>query len=81
MPRVYPQPKQMDYNTVVTLLQKRGWSNADVNLFSDSRSFAKAAPEQMCKMVIDWFEAQLEVKDSESQMRLISDALKPVIAG
>lgn len=81
VPRVYPQPKQVDFNTVVELLQKRGWSNADMRLFSDYTNFSKTEPEKMCKMVIDWFQAQLEIKDSESQMRLLSDALKPVIAG
>jgi hypothetical protein len=81
VPRVYPQPKQVDYNTVVALLEKRGWSSADMRLFSDSGAFAKTEPEKMCKMVIDWFQSQLEITDGESQMRLISDALKPVIAG
>ncbi len=81
VPRVYPQPKQADYNTVVGLLEKRGWTNADMRLFSDSGTFAKTEPEKMCKMVIDWFQAQLEITDGETQLRLLSDALKPVIAG
>jgi hypothetical protein len=63
------------------LLEKRGWSNADMRLFSDSGTFAKTEPEKMCKMVIDWFQAQLDITDGEAQIRLISDALKPVIAG
>jgi hypothetical protein len=81
VPRVYPQPRQADYNTVVGLLEKRGWSNADMRLFSDSGSFAKADPAKMCNMVIDWFQAQLDITDGETQIRLLSDALKPVIAG
>ncbi len=81
LPRVYPQPKQADFNTVVSLLQKRGWTDADMRLFSDSGAFGKAEPEKMCRMVIDWFQAQLEISDDDSQIRLLSDALKPVIAG
>jgi hypothetical protein len=32
-------------------------------------------------MVQDWFAAQLAVKDEAVQMRLLVEALKPVVAG
>ena len=81
VPRIYPQPKQADYNLLVALLEARGWSDADMQLFSDSRAFGKAEPEKVCRMVTDWFETQLEIKDADAQLRLLADALKPVVAG
>lgn len=81
VPRIYPQPKQTDYNLLVALLEARGWNDADMQLFSDSRAFGKAEPEKVCKMVTDWFETQLEIKDADAQLRLLADALKPVVAG
>ena len=81
VPRIYPQPKQTDYNLLVAVLEARGWSDADMQLFSDSRAFGKAEPEKVCKMVTDWFESQLEIKDADAQLRLLADALKPVVAG
>jgi hypothetical protein len=32
-------------------------------------------------MVQDWFAAQLAVKDEDVQLRLLVEALKPVVAG
>jgi hypothetical protein len=81
IPRVYPQPKQADYNLLVTALEARGWTDADMSLFSDSRRFGAAPPEQVCKMVTDWFKAQVEMTDADAQLRLLADALKPVVAG
>jgi hypothetical protein len=81
LPRVYPPPKQTDYNILVTTLEARGWSEADMQLFSDSRALAKATPEKVCQMVTDWFQSQLSVKDPDAQLRLLVDALKPVVAG
>lgn len=81
VPRVYPQPKQSDYNLLVDGLAKRGWTDADLQLFSDSKAFGAAAPEKVCKLVTDWFQAQLEIGDADMQLRLLVDALKPVVAG
>lgn len=81
VPRVYPQPRQTDYNLLVAELEARGWTNADLKLFSDSQALSKAPPDRVCKMVTDWFQAQLAVKDDDAQLRLLIDALKPVIAG
>lgn len=81
VPRIYPQPKQADYNLLVTALEARGWTDADMQLFSDSRSFGAAPPEKICKMVTDWFKAQVELNEPDAQLRLLADALKPVVAG
>ena len=79
--RVYPQPRKTDYDTLTTDLTKRGWSQADMQLFSDERALARAGPEKVCQLVHDWFAAQLDVKDADMQLRLLVDSLKPVVAG
>jgi hypothetical protein len=81
VPRIYPQPKQADYNLLVTALEGRGWTESDMQLFSDSRRFGQAEPDKVCKMVTDWFQAQIEMTDPDAQLRLLADALKPVVAG
>jgi hypothetical protein len=81
LPRIYPQPKQADYNVLVADLTKRGWTDADMQLFSDSRRFGQAPPEKVCQMVTDWFQSQIAMEDAEAQLRLLADALKPVVAG
>jgi hypothetical protein len=80
-PRVYPQPRQADYDMLAADLAKRGWTPADMQLFSDERALAKAAPDKVCQMVHDWFAAQLAIKDPDAQMRLLVDSLRPVVAG
>ena len=52
-----------------------------MQLFSDSQKLAKAPPAKVCQLVTDWFEAQLSLKDDEAQLRLLVDALRPVVAG
>ena len=81
LPKFYAQPRQGDYNLVVAALETRGWAEADLQLFSDSQALAKAPPTKVCQLVTDWFEAQLSLKDDEAQLRLLADALKPVVAG
>lgn len=80
-PRVYPQPRQADYDMLAADLGKLGWTPADMQLFSDERALAKAPPEKVCQMVHDWFAAQLAIKDPDAQMRLLVDSLRPVVAG
>jgi hypothetical protein len=80
-PRVYPQPRQGDYDMLAADLTKRGWSPADMQLFSDERALAKAPPEKVCQMVHDWFASQLAIEDPDAQMRLLVDSLRPVVAG
>lgn len=81
LPKIYPAPRQGDYNLVVAALEQRGWGEADLQLFSDSQRLAKAAPAKVCQLVTDWFEAQLSLKDDEALLRLLVDALRPVVAG
>jgi hypothetical protein len=50
-------------------------------LFSDERELAKAPPDKVCQMVHDWFAAQLGLADTEAQMRLLVESLRPVVAG
>lgn len=80
-PRVYPVPKSQDYDALVTILEARGWKNADMQLFSDSAALAKTSPETVCRLVTEWFESQLKIQDQDLQLRLIVDSLKPVVAG
>jgi hypothetical protein len=79
--RVYPAPKQSDYDALRRLLIERGWTEADLTLFSDVQAFYKAKPEKICQMVQDWFAVQLELTDKEMQLRLLVAALRPLIAG
>ena len=61
--------------------RKRGWTQADMQLFSDERALSRAPPEKVCQLVTDWFAAQLDIKDQDIQLRLLVDSLKPVVAG
>ncbi len=80
-PRKHEPPKREDYDALAAQLATRGWSPADLQTFSDARALAKATPQRVCQMVQDWFSAQLSVKDEAVQMRLLVEALKPVIQG
>src|SRR5262249_23059842 len=79
--RVYPQPRQADYDALAGDLAKLGWSQADLQLFSDEKALARAEPQKVCQMVHDWFAAQLGFRDTDAQMRLIVESLRPVVAG
>jgi hypothetical protein len=80
-PAKHAPPTRDDYDKLAVQLAKRGWSPVDLQLFSDARSLARATPERVCKMVQDWFAAQLAVDDEAVQVRLLIEALKPVVAG
>lgn len=80
-PAQHRQPTREDYDQLAMQLAKRGWSPMDLQLFSDARSLARAPPERVCRMVQDWFAAQLAVGDEGVQVRLLIEALKPVVAG
>ena len=80
-PRVYPQPRQTDYDKLAVDLKKRGWTPEDMKLFSNERALAQATPEKVCQMVHDWFAAQLSLGDTDAQMRLLVESLRPVVAG
>jgi hypothetical protein len=80
-PRPNAPPRREDYDALAAQLAKRGWSPADLQLFSDARQLSRAPPQKVCQMVQDWFSAQLSITDEEVQMRLLVEALKPVVAG
>lgn len=80
-PRVYPQPKATDYDVLVAALEARGWKKDDLTLFADSQKLAQAPPETVCRLVTEWFEAQIAIKEPDVQLRLIADSLRPVVAG
>ena len=79
--RAYPQPRKSDYDALAADLTRRGWSQADLQLFSDERALASAGPAKVCQMVRDWFAAQLAIKDPDMQLRLLVESLKPIVAG
>jgi|SRR5262245_16004438 len=81
VPRVYPKPRKTDYETLAGALTALGWSQADMQLFSDERELARATPDKICQLVHDWFAAQLGLKDADVQLRLLVDSLRPVVAG
>ena len=74
-------PRKADYDALAAELTARGWSQSDLQMFSDARALAAAAPEQVCKMVQDWFAAQIAIKDPTVQLRLLIESLRPVVAG
>jgi hypothetical protein len=79
--RAYPQPRKTDYDALAADLSRRGWSQADLQLFSDERALSNAGPAKVCQMVRDWFAAQLALKDPDMQLRLLVESLKPIVAG
>lgn len=80
-PARYEAPKREDYDALSNQLSKRGWTAADLQVFTDARALSRAAPEKVCQMVQDWFAAQLAIEDEAAQLRLLGEALKPVVAG
>ena len=70
-----------DYDILIKELGKIGWKEEDLKTFSNPRLLAKQPPDQVCKMVIDWFVAHLAVKDEAVQERLLFETLKPVVTG
>jgi len=80
-PKAYPAPKAADFDILAQELSGRGWKEADMRLFADPKALAREKPERVCQMLQDWFAAQLAVKDPDIQLRLLVDALRPVVAG
>jgi hypothetical protein len=75
--RVYPQPRKSDYDALASDLTQRGWTQADMQLYSHERALAHAGAVKVCQIVHDWFAAQLGIKDADTQLRLLVDSLKP----
>ncbi len=80
-PRTHLPPRQADYQALTQALTSRGWTDKDVQLFSNPKALAQAAPEEVCRLVQDWFAAQLSIADEDVQLRLLVESLKPVVAG
>jgi hypothetical protein len=80
-PQTHLPPRKDDYDALARVLTERGWSQTDLQLFTDPRALARASPEQVCKMVQDWFAAQLAIQEPEIQLRLLFESLRPVVAG
>jgi len=70
-----------DYDVLIKELAKLGWKEEDLQVFSNPKLLAKRQPEQVCKMVQDWFVAHLAVPDKSVRDRLIYETLKPVVSG
>mgnify|MGYP000011632395 CR=1 FL=1 len=75
-PMTRQAPQKKDYDLLAAELGTIGWSEADMQLFADPKALAQAPKDQVCKMVQDWFAAQLTVPDEQSQARLLGEALK-----
>ena len=80
-PQSYLPPRKTDYDALAAELTSRGWTQADLQTFSDPRALGRASPQQVCKMVQDWFTAQISIKDPAAQLRLLVESLRPVVAG
>lgn len=80
-PRSYAATRRADYDVLTAELTARGWTQDDLMTFSDPRRLSSSAPDKVCRMVQDWFTAQLSLKDPELQSRLLSESLKPLVQG
>ncbi len=80
-PQSYLSPRKTDYDALAAELNTRGWTENDLRTFSDPRALGRATPEQVCRMVQDWFAAQIAIKDQDAQLRLLVESLRPVVAG
>jgi hypothetical protein len=80
-PVTHSAPIKSDYDVLAAELNRLGWTQADMQLFADSKALARAPRERVCKMVQDWFAAHLAITDAATQERLLFETLRPVVAG
>jgi GYF domain 2 len=80
-PQTHLPPRKADYDVLERLLYERGWSETDWQQFNNPRALGRAQPEQVCKMVQDWFAAHLAITEPEIQLRLLFQSLRPIVAG
>ena len=74
-------PGKSDYDQLVRELGKKGWTDLDLQIFSDARALGRAQPVVVCRLVREWFQAHLALEDSGTQVRLLVESLRPVIGG
>lgn len=77
----HAQARRADYDMLSWELAKRNWTREDLVTFSDPRRLAALPPEGVCKMVQDWFSAQIDIADEDVQARLLANSLKPLVQG
>ncbi|MEI9900041.1 MAG: hypothetical protein WDN31_07750 [Hyphomicrobium sp.] len=80
-PTSHAKAAKEDYDILVKELTKLGWTEGDLQVFSNPTLLSREPPARVCKMVQDWFKAHLAVPDQESQERLLVETLKPVVSG
>jgi hypothetical protein len=81
LPRVHPRPTQAHHAMLASDLAKRGWTQDDFRILSNEQAMAQAPPEKVCQLVQDLFAAQLSLPDTDAQLRLLVDSLRPVFSG
>jgi hypothetical protein len=74
-------PSTEDFNKLSSELANRGWSTADLKLFSDPDALSRAKPEVVCRLVTEWFSTQTVLADQNTRDQLIAASLRPVIGG
>lgn len=73
--------EKSDTEALARGLLQIGWSQADLQLFGDAKALARTSPEHLCEMVQGWFKAHIAIEDADVQQRLLTEALRPVVAG
>jgi hypothetical protein len=74
-------PTASDFKKLSAELGRRGWSAADLKLFSDPNALSRAKPEVVCRLVTEWFATQTKLIDEKARDQLIAASLRPVIGG
>jgi hypothetical protein len=69
-----------DYDMLIKELGKLGWKQKDLQVFSNPKLLAKQEPVQICKMVQEWFVANLAVPDESARDRLLYESVKPIVS-
>lgn len=80
-PQMHLPPRDSDYQEVKQALIERGWTNREMQLFSNQNALGQAPPQLVCKLVQDWFAAQLSLSDENVRLRLLYVSLRPVVGG
>jgi hypothetical protein len=77
----HADPADGDYKLLVQELVKKGWTQAELELFADPKGASRTTPERYCQMMQDFFAAHLTITDPNVQDRLLHRTLKLVVAG